>query len=84
MTPEEKAKELVEKYKLLVTNWDCYHDTELTDEETLEDRKKCALIAIDEIINLNCVWFDRSASLEEDESDTLEYWQQVKASITNL
>ncbi len=47
MTEEEKAKELIEKFRPLVKTWDCYNDEPLPDDEIMADMKKCALIAID-------------------------------------
>lgn len=71
MTPKEKAKELHRKfYEFNFLDYD--------------DSKQCALIAVDEILNLNTVWFDRSTALEDDYSDTIEYWEEVKTEIENL
>jgi len=44
MTPQEKAKELVDKY------WIYLRAGLLYDEEAKEDAKQCALIAVYEII----------------------------------
>jgi len=59
MTPQEKAKELVQKFEAI--RW--------------HDAKKCALIAVDEIIvheknHVHHKW--------------VEYWQQVKEEIEKL
>jgi hypothetical protein len=56
MTPKEKAKEFFRKYFKLIE-----HDT----------AKKCALIAVDEI-------------LKAVEGKHDEYWQEVKQQILNL
>jgi hypothetical protein len=56
MIPKEKAKEFFRKYFKLIE-----HDT----------AKKCALIAVDEIIE-ECVW------------DWTEYWEEVKQEIEKL
>ena len=60
MTPQEKAAELILRYMAIVVKQDV--------------AKKCALIAVDEIIN---IW---------EYSDTQEkwWWQQVKQEIENL
>ena len=42
MTPSEKAKELVDRYKPLVTTWDCYWDCRLPEEDITSDAKKPA------------------------------------------
>jgi hypothetical protein len=62
LTPEEKAKELVEKF-----NYESKHYLIL-------DAKKCALIAIDEILN---------AGKDVDEFAE-SYWKQVKTEIEKL
>jgi len=67
MTPKEKAQELVNKF------------AKLPEEGTLmwylsfEIAKKCALIAVDEILSV--VWY-----VPVD----IEYWQDVKQEIENL
>lgn len=38
-------KELVEKFKPLVKDWDCYWDTALPDEDVTRDATACASIA---------------------------------------
>jgi hypothetical protein len=58
MTKEEKAKELFNKYySYLKANL-------MYDEEAIEDAKVCALIAIDEILNLNDIDGEYSFYLE--------------------
>jgi hypothetical protein len=64
-TPKEKAKELLDKY------WIYLRAGLLYDEETKEDAKHCALIAVDEILE-ECV-------LERD-----WYWEKVKQEIEKL
>jgi hypothetical protein len=60
MTPKQKAAELILRYMAIVVKQDV--------------AKKCALAAVDEIIN---IW---------EYSDTQEkwWWQQVKQEIENL
>ena len=67
MTPKEKAIELVYKFTL-------YLGTDVTGQEYYArelDAKKCALIAVDEILQL-CPLANR------------DYWEQVKQEIENL
>ena len=70
MTPEEKAKELVLKFK------------ELPQEGTLmfyvafEISKQCALIAVDEILKV--------VSFYNDSQVEVIYWQEVKKEIELL
>ena len=71
MTPKEKAEELVDKM---------YGKTPVRDliaqiEEDKQYAKQCALVAVDEILNINSV--DKDFSL-------LFYWQDVKDEIQNL
>ena len=63
MTPKEKAYEVFEKFWLL----DC---------TTEEIAKQCALISVNEIIELD-VWncFNK---------EILEYWQEVKNEIESI
>ena len=61
MTTKEKAKELVDKYSFV----------EIQHYTSMFEVKKCALIAVDELIK------------ETDWSEA-EYWQEVKQEIINL
>lgn len=85
MIPKEKAQELVDKFLPLVY---CYMGSGMLSDDydknvALGNAKQCALIAVDEIISLNC----------ENYSDwqnnphhyySREYWQQVKKEINKL
>ena len=81
MTPKEKAIELTDKFKPLVTTWDCYWDAALPDEEILKDAKKCALICCGEIINAGA-----NDVLMSDDSviSGRDYWNEVKKAISEL
>jgi hypothetical protein len=68
MTPKEKAKELVEKYFNT-----CHKSSDL--ELSWKVCKKCALIAVDEILNIKSV--DRDYDLST-------YWEEVKQEIEKL
>ena len=61
MTPKDKAKELVDKFMAKRISW--------------KQSKLCALIAVDEILNINSV--DKDFSLSH-------YWLDVKDEIINL
>ena len=61
MTPKEKAHELVYKFMAKRISW--------------KQSKLCALIAVDEILNINSV--DKDFSLSH-------YWLDVKDEILNL
>ena len=61
LSPKEKAEELVYKFMDKRISW--------------KQSKLCALIAVDEILNINSVDKDFSLSF---------YWQDVKDEILNL
>lgn len=70
MTPEEKAKELIDKYFYLFS-------VELENTIDNYEAKQCALIAVDEIINLKLLWFQK-------DSKDLQYWNEVEQEIEKL
>ena len=75
MTPKNKAKELYDKYFFPHYVWE--NDGYQVDEKlTYEVRKRFALIAVDEILNvLNGEDFSRNAIL---------FWSSVKQEIEKL
>jgi hypothetical protein len=75
MTAKEKADELIKKFSPLVTTWDCYHDTPANPDSILQDAKKCALIAVDELIE-HCSQVEPFLGVD--------YWQDVKTEIEKL
>jgi flavin-dependent dehydrogenase len=66
MTPKEKAQELVDKY---------YIFNHIGNRHAI----KCALIAVDEIIESNPIAFD-----EEDNCIEKNWWKEVKKQIELL
>jgi hypothetical protein len=66
MTPKEKAKELFDKYFEFVEAYSVQGQN--------ENAKRCALIAVDEIIDL----------VKHIDVDSEDYWQEVKQEIINL
>ena len=70
MTPKEKANELLDKFNL---------PTGLMSIE----RKQCALIAVDEILNTNTLQ-DRSCGFIPLCEKHTEYWQEVKKELQNV
>jgi hypothetical protein len=73
MTPQEKAKELVEKMYFSRR----YKDNEnYIPKEAWIHAKQCALIAVDEIIFV--------ASKYNDTQAEVSYWQEVKQEIEKL
>lgn len=79
MNAKEKAAELVAKYRPLVTTWDCYWDAPRDDKEILKDAKKCALIAVDEMMQVLKILFYGIENVS-----LIDYWNQVKQEIEKL
>ena len=78
MNPKEKAKDLIEKYLRLEDDtlfyWNGYYDRQMLDEEVLSHAKRCAIIAVDEILK----------SVEHFAINKWQnnYWQEVKKELT--
>ena len=68
MAPKEKAKELVDNFL-----------PHSTGNSNINEAKQCALIAVDEIIEL--AYWEYMESMGEKEE---KYWQEVKQEIINL
>jgi len=67
-TPKEKAEELFNKFRIEILSF-------LGDRMKDKNAKRCALIAVDEILNINSV--DKDFSLSH-------YWLDVKHEIEKL
>ena len=80
MKPKEKAKELLIKF--------LYYVESFSFEQQNENAKQCALISVDEILELNVCWYDedlvKSYPKSYKPSQTIEFWEQVKEEIENL
>jgi UDP-N-acetylmuramoylalanine-D-glutamate ligase len=82
MTPQEKAKELVEKYWNLPTQFHYVIDGVVFVNDShinYKTAKQCALIAVDEIIISD--WF---IPTKEYLNAWKNYWEQVKNEIKKL
>jgi diphthamide biosynthesis methyltransferase len=64
MSPQEKAKELIDKYEFVYIQY----------YTSMFEVKQCALIAVDEIIDL----------VKHIDVDSEDYWEEVKQEIINL
>ena len=82
-TTKEKAEELITKFSPLVTIWDCYNDAPESSDMILRDAKKCALIAVDEIIINGGTTFVIEYPKNTFRNGT-EYWKEVKKEIELL
>jgi hypothetical protein len=86
MTPQEKAIDLVNKFKY---NTRAYSEDKQW-EDTAYNAKQCALIAVDEILDLglHSVGDYRNDQATIDDFSTvtwyINYWQEVKHEITQL
>lgn len=67
MTPKEKAKELIEKFKVYSS---MYHDG------VAENAKKCALILVDEVIQ-------ELRQFSPATKDYINWWKEVRREIDN-
>lgn len=79
MTPQEKAKELVDKFKSI--DIECRDSIEGTYFMCMRnlDAKQCALMAVNELYRI-APW-----SLENDiQDDSKQYWNLVKIEIEKL
>ena len=77
MSPEEKAKELVEKYRG-VAHSDFHNQTGYDEAQREENQKQCALIAVDEIIQ--AIRYTAAKS----DLGYVGYWNKVKQEIEKL
>ena len=70
-TPKEKAQELIDKY-LDCENYNNLNLDLFCDECGMSNNaaKICALIAVDEILKANHIWYE--------DSIPYKYWQEVK------
>ncbi len=84
MTHKEKAQQMVRKFSILL-NYDFvtdlkWHDPNSEDRNrrVKKDAKKCALAALELIIEQNKVWIMQTGK------GTNNYWQEVKTEIEKL
>lgn len=97
MTPQEKAKELVSNYIRIFQKTDsCFGECKSSIncqlswyacEEWLKYAKECALITVDEILDVAPVFYDNiniHASEKKANETSYEYWIDVKQEIEKL
>ena len=77
MTPQEKAKSLIDIFSPHAKDWDCFHDIPLDKNHA----KECALIAVDELIRIAPWMGDIDGEIE---NDSKEYFIEVKQKIEKL
>ena len=72
MTPKEKAEELVDKFRNEITSF-------LGDNMKKINAKKCALVAVDELIKIHYL-----LTTTRDTSPSINYWKEVKQELEKL
>ena len=87
LTPKQKAEELVEKFKPHSHFW--VHDfgrKKDYDIEQLENAVKCALIAVDEIINSSpsLPIISDVGNFVNDIEESTEFWKEVKQELLKM
>ena len=70
LTPKEKAEELFEKYNE-------YLQQEMQCIVYVNQSKQCALIAVDEIISIKLLWFQK-------DTEHLDFWKEVKEELLKM
>jgi len=76
-SPRERADELIEKFEQFADYNEC--DVFTQRENRFKNAKQCALIAVDEILNIESFHLLNS-TLKND----IDYWQEVKLEIEKL
>lgn len=73
LTPKEKAKKLYTLFSKHTKYWDCYNDSPLEIDHT----KQCVLIAVNEIISIKILWFQK-------DTEHLDLWKEVKEELLKM
>ena len=73
LTPKEKAKELYTLFSKHAKYWDCYNDSPLEIDHT----KQCVLIAVNEIISIKLLWFQK-------DTEHLDFWKKVREELLKM
>lgn len=87
MTPKEKANQLVNKFSSYVPSKISYLEFGGDDNDIKNiviESKKCALIAVDEILNITCLHDNDYKKYFNDNSEFKNYWEEVKQEIKKL
>lgn len=80
MTQKEKALELVDKFENIVPMIDEYYSYQEMIEEHFNKSKQCALIAVEEILDLNL----GLSNCDQNNWETEKFYEQVKKEIEKL
>ena len=75
LTPKQKAEELVNKYIPHIAGADRYNSTlGIYDKEI---SKQCVLIAVNEIIKIKTLWFQK-------DTKDIDFWEEVKRELLKM
>lgn len=80
MTPKQKAQELIGQFSKATYKMFRKTNSDFSPEDHHAELKKCALVAVDAIIELDICWYDVAPSPES----TLEFWEEVKNELNQL
>ena len=80
MTPKAKAENLIEKF---IPNTRIWNGEKKVWEDCIESAKRCAFIAVDEIINSLENYGKESDELQNMEND-FRYWQEVRQELLKI
>ncbi len=77
MTPKEKANELIENYRNA-------YPTYTSNRLNIHQAKRCALIAVDEILNLDLHNVGDYKDFDTPSEWYISYWMEIKEEIEKL
>lgn len=75
LTPKQKAEELVNKYIPHIAGADRYNSTLGIYDKYIS--KQCALIAVNEIISIKTLWFQK-------DTKDIDFWKEVKEELLKM
>ena len=87
MEAKNKAKELINKYLRIEDDttfyWESYSDRRYIDDEVFNHAKKCALVAVEEILESQPSY--RYWDTHDDETpNAITFWNEVKDELNKL
>ena len=79
MSPQEKAKQLIEEFSKYVNQWNWYHDQPRDSDSIIKDAKECALVMVNQMIldsEFDAIEIDHKRIM-----DKINYLDQLKIEI---
>ena len=74
MNPKAKAESLIDRF---IPNTRIWNDEKKVWEDCIESAKRCALIAVDEIISIKLLWFQK-------DTEHLDFWKEVEKELLKI